>query len=83
MSVEAVAEYYVSGKIVAVYPNKDEPNFEMYDVVRRLKSVDSGAIINHFFRCVICEQVLNVITAYNYATLARHFEKCTGPGRCL
>lgn len=79
--METVAQNFDAGRIEAVAPKKTEQNYEMYNVVRRLKSVSSGAIINHFFRCTICEGVLNVVTAHNHAALARHFKKCSGPGR--
>lgn len=81
LSEETVAQNYGAGNIVSVAPKKTEQNFEMYNVVRRLKSVDSGAIINHFFRCEICEKVLKVVTALNHAALTRHFTKCVGPGK--
>lgn len=81
MSAATVSANYDEGNVVTIAPKNTEKNFELYNVVRRLQNVHSGAIILHFYRCEICEEVLKVNTMNSHAKLTRHFAKCSGPGK--
>lgn len=78
--MESITKNYNEGSIVVVVPSETDANFEMYNVIRRLKRVAGGTIIPNFFKCEICEKIIKANTVESHATMTRHFKKCTGPG---
>lgn len=81
LTVKDIEKAYIEKTVTTVIPKKTEKNYEMYNVVRRLKR--NHCVIPHYFRCEVCESIFYAHTVANHAVLTRHFAKCNGPGECF